>query len=70
MPEFNGFQVCKQIRDTPDLADIPVIMLTAKDTDADQFWGMEVGADLYLTKPVDPAEVVQYVETLLGSGQS
>ncbi len=66
MPELNGFQVCRRIKDDAALADTPVIMLTAKDTDADRFWGQEVGADLYLTKPADPAQVVARVEELLG----
>lgn len=65
MPELNGFQVCRRLREDDDLGDMPVVLLTAKDTEADQFWGLEVGADLYLTKPVEPAEVVERVQDLL-----
>jgi DNA-binding response OmpR family regulator len=43
-----------------------VVLLTAKDSEADRFWGAEVGADLYLTKPMDPASVVARVRGLLG----
>lgn len=66
MPELNGFQVCRQIKADASLASIRVILLTAKDTEADVFWGSEVGADLYLTKPMEPATVVTRVQELLG----
>lgn len=65
MPELNGFQVCRRLKQDPDLAKTPVVLLTAKDTDADRFWGNEVGADLYLTKPIDPGVVAQRIEELL-----
>jgi DNA-binding response OmpR family regulator len=67
MPELNGFQVCRRVKADPSLTPTPVIMLTAKDTDADRFWGHEVGADLYLTKPMDPAQVVAHVQELLSA---
>lgn len=66
MPELNGYQVCRRLKEDSDLKSIPVVLLTAKDTEADEFWGYEVGADLYLTKPVDPARVVAEVVELLG----
>lgn len=66
MPELNGFQVCRKIKSDAALAATPVIMLTAKDSEADQFWGAEVGADLYLTKPIEPAAVVIHVQEMLG----
>ena len=67
MPELNGFQACRRVKSDPELSGIPVIMLTAKDTEADRFWGREVGADLYLTKPADPAQVVHHVQELLSA---
>ena len=65
MPELNGFQVCRRVRSEPDLASVRLVLLTAKDSEADRFWGTEVGADLYLAKPVDPARVVAQVRSLL-----
>jgi DNA-binding response OmpR family regulator len=65
MPELNGYQVCRRLKEDAQLKAIPVILLTAKDSEADQFWGFEVGADLYLTKPIDPASVVTKVQRLL-----
>ncbi len=65
MPELNGFQVCRRLKQDNDLSSIPVLMLTAKTSEADQFWGAEVGADRYLTKPIDPGQVVMHVQEML-----
>ncbi|TFG51230.1 MAG: response regulator [Gemmatimonadales bacterium] len=53
MPRLNGFQACRQLRADPATREIPIIMPTAKDQPADEFWGREVGADEYLVKPLD-----------------
>jgi DNA-binding response OmpR family regulator len=65
MPELNGYQVCRRIKEDPTLKGTRVVLLTAKDSEADKFWGHEVGADLYLTKPLDPARVVLAIQGLL-----
>jgi DNA-binding response OmpR family regulator len=65
MPELNGFQVCRAIKEDSALVRIPVVLLTAKDSEADQFWGSEVGADLYLTKPIEPGTVVMRIQEIL-----
>lgn len=66
MPELNGFQVCRRIRQEPTFRDVRVILLTAKATPADRFWGEQAGADAYLAKPVDPAELVGTLGRLTG----
>ncbi len=53
MPRMNGFQACRALRETAESAALPIVMLTSKDQPADQFWAEEVGANAYLTKPVD-----------------
>ncbi len=53
MPRMNGFQTCRALRADPETAKLPIIMLTSKDQPADQFWAEEVGADVFLHKPVD-----------------
>ena len=65
MPPPNGFQVCRQIKDNPQYRHLPIILLTAKSTESDQFWGMEAGADAYLTKPYNPEELLSRVQELL-----
>lgn len=65
MPQLNGFQVCRQLKKDPMLSEIPVLFLTAKTQPSDRFWGMEVGASDYLTKPVDPRLLLQKVQHIL-----
>lgn len=65
LPGKNGYQVCRQIRNSPDTRDIRVLMLTSKDQDSDRFWGMKQGADVYMTKPCDRAELLSHVAKLM-----
>ncbi|MEW6209334.1 MAG: response regulator [Acidobacteriota bacterium] len=51
LPGKNGYQVCRDLKSSPDTKDVPVIMLTSKSQESDRFWGMKQGADAYLTKP-------------------
>lgn len=53
LPRKNGFQVCRQIKTTPDISDIKIIMLSSKKYDSDRFWGLKQGADDYMVKPLD-----------------
>jgi DNA-binding response OmpR family regulator len=63
MPELNGYQTCRELKKLrPDL---PVIILTGKIEAADRFWALECGADEFLTKPVDPAVVLQKLAGLI-----
>ena len=57
MPVMDGFEVCKRIRNTPALAEIPIIMLTALDDRQSFLSGLESGADDYITKPYDRHEL-------------
>jgi putative two-component system response regulator len=58
MPGMDGFEVCRRIRATPSIAEIPVIMLTALDDKKSLMNGLEAGADDYLTKPYDRYELL------------
>ncbi len=62
LPELDGFAVCEQLRKTDD---IPVIMITAKGTEMEKVWGLELGADDYITKPFSPRELVARVKAVL-----
>ncbi|MFP4647977.1 MAG: response regulator transcription factor [Halorhodospira sp.] len=68
MPRKDGFEVCQQIRQNPDWADLPVIMLTAKGRDVEREKGLAMGADDYITKPFSTQEVVETVQSILNSG--
>ena len=65
MPEMSGYQVCRLIRSDKRLMDLPVVMMTAKDTQKDRFWGLEVGADAYITKPLEKSELLSTIAELL-----
>ena len=65
LPELDGFEVCKRIKENPETAGIPVVMLTAKKNSQDYARGMQVGADAYVTKPFKSARVIEVIEALL-----
>jgi two-component system alkaline phosphatase synthesis response regulator PhoP len=59
MPKMNGFDVCNAVKNEMSLKNVYIIMLTAKGQEFDKLKGQKVGADLYMTKPFDPDEVVR-----------
>jgi signal transduction histidine kinase/DNA-binding NarL/FixJ family response regulator len=65
MPEMSGYQVCRLIRSDERLKALPVVMMTAKDTQKDRFWGLEVGADAYITKPIEEQSLLETIAPLL-----
>ena len=70
MPEMDGWEVCKTLRNKLETADIPVIFLTAKDSDIDEVVGLELGADDYITKPVKVRTFLARVKRTLRGSQS
>lgn len=70
IPEVSGIEVCRAIRAK---SQVPIIMLTAKDTEIDKVVGLELGADDYVTKPYSKSELVARIRAVLrrgGNGQS
>jgi len=65
MPEMDGWEVLAAVESDPDLAGLPVVMLTVKSLPGDVIHGLELGAIEYLTKPFDPLAVVRTVNLLL-----
>ena len=61
MPGSNGFVVCKELR---KISRVPIIMLTARDSDLDYATGLDLGSDDYLTKPFSPIALVMRVKAL------
>lgn len=62
LPGIDGLEICRQVRRE---ADIPILMLTARDEETDRLIGLEMGADDYVTKPFSPREVVARAKTIL-----
>ncbi len=65
LPDMEGIEVCKYIRNDPNLQNMPIIMLTAKSEETDKIIGLEMGADDYVTKPFSPKELVARVKAVL-----
>jgi DNA-binding response OmpR family regulator len=65
MPRMDGYEVCSRLRDEQAGSPIPVIMLTAKSLEADRAMAFTAGADDWVTKPFDPADLVSKVKDRL-----
>ncbi len=65
LPDRDGLEICRDIRDDDELKQIPVIMVTAKDTESEVVLGLGVGADDYVTKPFNPQELLARVKAVL-----
>jgi DNA-binding response OmpR family regulator len=66
MPKRNGFDVCRAIKHDMGLADTYVVLLTAKGQAVDREQGADAGADLYMTKPFDPDDLLRRARMVLG----
>lgn len=65
LPGLNGLEILGKIRKNPQLASLPVIMLTAKDTELDKIKGLDLGADDYITKPFSVLELIARIKAVL-----
>jgi len=65
LPEIDGFELCRQIRQSAVLARTPVLFLTARSDEVDRVLGLEIGGDDYMTKPFSPRELVARVKAHL-----
>lgn len=68
LPKQNGFQVCRKLKQNEASRHIPVILVSGKNTALDKKWGLQQGADLYITKPFDKEELLTGVRALIGIG--
>ena len=65
MPKMNGFEVCSEVKKNLKIPDIYIVLLTAKGQEMDKLKGMESGADIYMTKPFNPDDIVKKVREIL-----
>jgi len=66
MPKMSGLEVCQLVKHELQMTNVYIVMLTAKGQEFDKQRGMDVGADLYLTKPFRPKEVLEKSMQILG----
>ncbi|HET7293847.1 MAG TPA: diguanylate cyclase [Vicinamibacteria bacterium] len=64
MPRMNGYQACRLLKSEPSTRGLPVVILTSKDQAGDRFWGLETGADHYVTKDADPQGILELVRKI------
>lgn len=65
MPELNGFEVCKKLKNDNLTSGIPIIFLTAKENEIDEILGLEIGADDYINKPISPRKVLARIKSVI-----
>jgi len=65
MPKMDGFEVCRRIRQMNGMENLPVIFLTAKSTEKDEIYGLEIGADDFIRKPISPKKLIARVKSNL-----
>ena len=70
IPKLDGISVCKKIRYALNISNIPILMISAKDTESDKIVGLEMGADDYITKPFQIREVMARVKAHLRKAES
>jgi twitching motility two-component system response regulator PilH len=68
LPKQNGFQVCRKLKQMEQSRHIPVILISQKSTALDKRWGLQQGADMYITKPFSRDELLMSVRNLTGFG--
>lgn len=65
MPGLSGLDLCREIRSTSNLSEIPIVFCSSKNKEFDQFWALRQGGNAYLTKPFIPKEFLSTVEAQL-----
>ena len=65
LPEMNGLEICKILKQNEKTRLTPIVMLTAKGTESDKVVGLELGADDYITKPFSPRELIARIKAVL-----
>jgi DNA-binding response OmpR family regulator len=66
MPKMNGMEVCRKVKKDLGMTDVFIILLTAKGQELDRQKGLDVGADVYMTKPFDPEVLLTKAKQVLG----
>jgi two-component system, OmpR family, alkaline phosphatase synthesis response regulator PhoP len=65
IPEMNGFEICRTVKHQLKMEGVFIVILTAKGQEYDQFEGQEAGADIYMTKPFDPDELLALAKKVI-----
>lgn len=66
MPKMNGMEVCRRVKKELGMSEVYIVLLTAKGQETDRQKGLDVGADIYMTKPFDPEVLLEKAKEVLG----
>lgn len=66
MPEMDGFELCRRIREREDCKETPIVFLTAKSREEDRDRGIDAGANLFLSKPISPERLLKIILDTIG----
>ncbi|MEM6252441.1 MAG: response regulator [Cyanobacteria bacterium P01_D01_bin.156] len=66
LPGQSGFEFCRNLKTNIQTQSIPVVICSIKTTEADKLWGSMLGADAYLSKPIDPQQLLATVQQVIG----
>lgn len=67
MPEMDGYEVCRQLKENPQTMNIPVVFISGNTSAEEQQKGLDMGAEAYMGKPVDSSKLLEIIERLLAS---
>jgi CheY-like chemotaxis protein len=70
MPEMDGIELCRKIREREDYNEVPIVFLTAKSREEDRALGLEAGANLFLSKPISPEKLLTLISEAVGQGRA
>ncbi|BAZ49149.1 two-component response regulator [Nostoc sp. NIES-4103] len=65
LPGKSGFEICRELKNNPDTSNIPVVFCSTKNSDVDKIWGNMLGAEGYLSKPINQEELVLVLKQFL-----
>jgi twitching motility two-component system response regulator PilH len=65
MPRMNGYELCRKLKADPKTEKVLVVMCSTKGEEFDKYWGMRQGADAYIAKPFQPAELISTIKQLI-----
>ena len=66
MPEMDGLELCRRIRQREDYQDVPIVFLTAKSREEDRVMGIDAGANQFLSKPISPEKLLEIISETIG----
>ncbi|RCJ19667.1 two-component system response regulator [Nostoc minutum NIES-26] len=64
LPGKSGFEICRELKNNPDTSKIPVVFCSTKNSDVDKIWGNMLGAEAYLSKPINQEELILILKQL------